>query len=74
MIITTLLLPLGHIPFSLPLALEAMIWFKLAYITPMASRCHPYALLVVNLISRTDTFRSVCICMSLRLHASLILK
>jgi hypothetical protein len=29
---------------------------------------------VVNLISRSDTFNSVCICISLRLYASLILK
>jgi len=29
---------------------------------------------VVNLIAISDTFSSVCICMSLRLYASLILK
>ena len=40
----------------------------------MAFRCRSYALHVVNFINRSDMFRSVCICISLRLHASLILK
>jgi hypothetical protein len=36
----------------------------LAPSTPMAFRCYSYALLVVNLINGSDTFRSVCICIS----------
>ena len=45
MIITTLLLPLGHIPFSLPLALETIIEFEnFAYRTHMAFCYSIYAI------------------------------
>jgi hypothetical protein len=36
----------------------------LAHSTPMTFWCYSYALLVVNLINGSDTFRSVCICIS----------
>ena len=42
------------------------------HLTPMAFQCYSYALHVENFISGSDMFRSVCICISLRLHASLI--
>ena len=71
---TTLLLPLGHISFSLPLALESIIQSIFKHLTPMAFRCCSYALHVVNFINKSDMFRSVCICISLRFHASLILE
>jgi hypothetical protein len=33
-------------------------------LTPMAFRCYSYALHVVNLINESDTFGSVCVCIS----------
>ena len=44
------------------------------HLTPIAFRCYSYALHVVNFINGSDMFMSMCICISLRLHASLILE
>ena len=50
-----LLLPLGHISNSLPLALESIS----KHLTPRAFRCYSYALHVVNFINGSDMFNFV---------------
>ena len=61
MIITTLLLPLGHISNSLPLALESSnLDYMVIYRTPMAVWCWSCFALGRGLVNGSATVRSVC--------------
>src|SRR3954465_5871808 len=60
-IITTLLLPLGHISNSLPLALESSnLDYMVIYRTPMAVWCWSCFALGRGLVNGSATFRFVC--------------
>ena len=54
-----LLLPLGHISNSLPLALESIIEYYISNLTPMASRCFTCFASDIGFVNGSDTFISV---------------
>ena len=56
-----LLLPLGHISNSLPLALESIILLVLEHFTPMAYRCNTCYICGIDFTYGSDLFKSVCI-------------
>src|SRR3954468_13136380 len=64
-----LLLPLGHISNSLPLALESIILSVLEHFTPMAYRCNACFIIGIDFIYGSDVSGLFVSCISLRFHA-----
>src|SRR3954471_209420 len=64
-----LLLPLGHISNSLPLALESIILLVLEHFTPMAYRCNACFNCGIDFIHGSDVSGSFVSCISSRFHA-----
>ena len=69
MIITKLLLPLGHISNSLPLALESIILSVLEHFTPMAYRCNTCFIFGIDFIIGSNVSGPFVSCISSRFHA-----
>src|SRR3954471_20873597 len=64
-----LLLPLGHISNSLPLALESIILSVFEHFTPMAYRCNTCFICGIDFIIGSEVSDPFVSCISSRFHA-----